>query len=60
MKKRLVKITWLDGSGNAAGIGMDETIDTDWTLAECVEAACYRGECDRIDLDRFHPVAEEV
>jgi len=58
--KRMVQITWMDSDGNAAGIGLDELIETDWTLDECIEAARYRGECDGVDLDRFHVEVEEL
>lgn len=60
MIKRLVQITWMDNDGNAACLGFDEEIMTDWSLNECIEAALYRGECEGIDLNRFHPNAEEV
>lgn len=57
---RRVKITWVDVDGNAVCIGLDETIETDWTIEECREAAVYRGQCQEIDLDRYYVEVIEI
>jgi hypothetical protein len=60
--KRTVKITWVDrlaGYSSAAAIGLDETIETDWTTMECYEAAIYRAQCQGIDIDRYGPMIED-
>jgi hypothetical protein len=61
MANRLVQITWFDRETGAAAMdGMDERIETDWTLEECRAAALYRGECEGLDLDRYDVMVEEV
>jgi hypothetical protein len=60
-KTRIVRITWVDAQGNAACIGLDETIRSDWTPEECRTAAIYHAQCQGIDTDRFHPeISEEA
>jgi hypothetical protein len=55
------RITWVEtGTGYAAGLGLDETIQTEWTVAETREAAEYRAECDGVDLARFACLVEEI
>jgi hypothetical protein len=59
--KRTVRITWVErGTRNAACLGLDETIETDWTITECREAALHRGSTAGIDLDRYDVNVEEV
>jgi hypothetical protein len=57
---RLVRITWVDADGNAACIGLDETIRSGWTLDECRKAAIYHARCEGVDLGRYHVEIEEV
>lgn len=58
---RRVRITWIErGTRNAAMLGLEETMDTDWSLEECLEAAQYRANVIGVDLHRFEPVVEEI
>lgn len=55
------RITWVEtGTGNAAGLGLDETIHTDWTEAETREAAEYRAAGYGISLAQFSCLVEET
>ncbi len=57
----IYRITWVERSTqNAACLGFDETLETDWTLEETKEAAEYRAECAGVDLDRFECFVEEI
>ena len=51
--KRHIQITWLDRDGNAAALGLDEALTTDWTDEECLDAANYRAKCLGFDLERY-------
>jgi hypothetical protein len=55
-----IRITWVEkATGNAACIGLDETVEHD-SLDGAEADARYHGECQGIDLDRYEPIAEEV
>ncbi len=60
--KRTVKITWVDGfhPGAAAMLGLDETIETDWTVPECYDAAVHRAQEQGVDITRYVPEIEEI
>jgi hypothetical protein len=58
MAERTIRVTWLDKAGNAACLGRDETLITDWTDSEIIEAAYYRAECDGIDSNEYDLLLE--
>ncbi len=58
-----VRITWMDRQGNAACLGLDETVTVEASSpAAAVHAAeteaTYHGECHGVDTSRYHPAAE--
>jgi hypothetical protein len=55
------RITWVErDTRNAACLGLDETIESDWTEEESREAAEYRAECAGVDLERYECIMEEI
>jgi len=53
------QITWVErGTRKAAMLGLDETVQSDWTESETREAAEYRAECDGVDMERYECVVE--
>ena len=53
------RITWCDDQGNAACLGLDETVIAE-SAEEVVRDAVYAAECQGIDTDRYHPEVEFI
>lgn len=65
--KATLRITWIDNDGNAACIGLDESLEVDMpldaadaeiALAQAKDDAIYNAECRKIDTERYQPVVE--
>ncbi len=54
------RINWIDVDGNAAGIGFDETIQTEKTRDEVFQDALHHGACSGIDMERYQPTVEKI
>ncbi len=59
--KRTMRITWVHrGTGNPAGLGLDETFESDRTPEDLLEAALDQAGFDGINLSRYAAIIEYV